>query len=264
MVWIKQLAVSLLLLSLLFVVGCEGFDLSRVSDEDLGRIANQAIVCEVPYMRFEAGCCLDQDANGICDTDEGISEEGAERPSSVSRTATDDSIVPQRPQGPAATTGTTSTTGARAGRSVSDTPTPTLPEDSEDGTSTTTANNTSGNPNNISDNPDVNDNPVPNEQASSRGVNYRLFAADRAKMGYHLQFYGSTGVVAAFGIKEVVDSGKLVVELSGAEHNDAFREAQLGDKISLLADDGTTYSIHIDEIVYFSGNSYVDVAVSEN
>jgi len=44
----------------MFIAGCgqldfEKIDLSNVSEGDI----NKVIVCEKPYMRFEAGCCLD-------------------------------------------------------------------------------------------------------------------------------------------------------------------------------------------------------------
>src|SRR3989338_9080384 len=132
MVWMKHIILSLLLLSLFTVVGCEGFDLSQVSDRDLERIADKAIVCEEPYMRFETGCCLDRNANSICDSDEGIAEEGAERPASISRPAADDSIAAQRPQAPADSASDStadSTTGPRSGRQALDIPSPQLPDD---------------------------------------------------------------------------------------------------------------------------------------
>ena len=52
---------------LITVYGCEGVDLSEVSEDDI----NKVIVCESPYIRHASGCCLDQDNNDICDNDEG-------------------------------------------------------------------------------------------------------------------------------------------------------------------------------------------------
>lgn len=33
--------------------------------------SNSKVVCDDPYIRFEAGCCIDINANSICDSDEG-------------------------------------------------------------------------------------------------------------------------------------------------------------------------------------------------
>ena len=269
MVWMKHIILSLLLLSLFTVVGCEGFDLSQVSDRDLERIADKAIVCEEPYMRFETGCCLDQNDNSICDNDEGIAEEGAERPASISRPAADDSIAAQRPQAPADSASDStadSTTGPRSGRQALDIPSPRLPDDDPDDNTEETSTETSTGSTEMSNTTSGNlneDSPV--ELAPSSGVRYRLFAEDRAKIGYLLQFYGSGGAIAAFGVKDVVDDGKLIVELFGKEYDDAFQEVQLGDTISLLAEDGTTsYSITIEDIYAGDMNSYVDVAITSN
>lgn len=62
------------LVSVFVLSGCEGIDLSQVSDEDLERLTDKAIVCKEPYMRFETGCCLDKDNNSICDRDESSQE----------------------------------------------------------------------------------------------------------------------------------------------------------------------------------------------
>ena len=66
----KIIILGLLVISMFIAVGCEGIDVSQLSDEDLARIAEQAIVCNEPYMRFETGCCLDQNSDNICDTGE--------------------------------------------------------------------------------------------------------------------------------------------------------------------------------------------------
>ena len=58
----------LLLATILFVVGCQ--DVSQMSDEDLERISEKAVVCNSPYIRLGTGCCLDQNDNNICDQDE--------------------------------------------------------------------------------------------------------------------------------------------------------------------------------------------------
>jgi len=59
-----------LLFAIVLISGCESIDISKISDEDLGRIAEKAIVCNEPYIRFETGCCVDTDNNKICDKDE--------------------------------------------------------------------------------------------------------------------------------------------------------------------------------------------------
>lgn len=58
------------LLMFTILIGCEDVDLSQVSDEDLERISDKAVVCNDPYIRLGTGCCLDQNANNICDNDE--------------------------------------------------------------------------------------------------------------------------------------------------------------------------------------------------
>jgi protein-disulfide isomerase len=58
------------LLFVLIIVGCEGVDVSQISDEDLERISEKAVVCNAPYIRFGTSCCLDQNSNEICDQDE--------------------------------------------------------------------------------------------------------------------------------------------------------------------------------------------------
>ncbi len=61
---------AILLLSLLTFVGCESVDLSNISDEDLERISEKAVICNEPYIRKGIDCCLDRDGNQICDADE--------------------------------------------------------------------------------------------------------------------------------------------------------------------------------------------------
>jgi hypothetical protein len=71
----KLILLSLLLMSLIFLSACDGIDISNLSDEDLERISNKAIVCNSPYIRFEMGCCLDNDNNSVCDKDEGANKD---------------------------------------------------------------------------------------------------------------------------------------------------------------------------------------------
>jgi len=63
---------AIAIITMIFLSSCSGLDLSKVSDEDMERIADKAIVCNAPYMRFGTGCCLDQNSNAICDNDESL------------------------------------------------------------------------------------------------------------------------------------------------------------------------------------------------
>ena len=65
----KIVLLFILMFGLLVLSGCQG-------DWDLD--ADDIIVCESPYMRFATGCCLDQNNNGICDSDEVVEEEEVE------------------------------------------------------------------------------------------------------------------------------------------------------------------------------------------
>lgn len=67
----KTILLMILIASVFILSACEGIDLSQLSDEDLARIADQAIVCNAPYMRFGLGCCLDEDNDSICDEGQG-------------------------------------------------------------------------------------------------------------------------------------------------------------------------------------------------
>lgn len=56
---------------IIFVLsGCENVNLDELSDEDLERISDKAVVCNKPYIRVGMECCLDQNDNKICDRDE--------------------------------------------------------------------------------------------------------------------------------------------------------------------------------------------------
>tara|TARA_Y100000310_G_C20680163_1_gene815466 strand:+ start:1077 stop:2279 length:1203 start_codon:yes stop_codon:yes gene_type:complete len=52
------------------IAGCDDLDVSKLSDEDLERISEKAVVCDKPYIRIGMECCLDQNDNKICDRDE--------------------------------------------------------------------------------------------------------------------------------------------------------------------------------------------------
>ncbi|MFA5176206.1 MAG: hypothetical protein WC413_03025 [Candidatus Nanoarchaeia archaeon] len=63
---------GLLVISLFLISGCENIDINGISKNLTAEDVNKIIACETPYMRFETGCCLDQNNNKICDEDEGI------------------------------------------------------------------------------------------------------------------------------------------------------------------------------------------------
>ncbi|MFC1691853.1 hypothetical protein ACFL0W_06765 [Nanoarchaeota archaeon] len=66
----KKGVILLLLFSLLVLASCENINLDDLSDEDLARISEKAVICNKPYIRVGIECCLDQDDNKICDRDE--------------------------------------------------------------------------------------------------------------------------------------------------------------------------------------------------
>ncbi|MBS3063813.1 MAG: hypothetical protein J4203_08195 [Candidatus Diapherotrites archaeon] len=73
----QWVAVGLLVLVVVFS-GCLDVDkalkiISGVSDTDVKRISSAVITCDAPYIKFGASCCLDKNANKICDVDEGAS-----------------------------------------------------------------------------------------------------------------------------------------------------------------------------------------------
>lgn len=71
----KIIIFSLLIISIILISGCDNVDISKLSEDDINKIASQVIVCNSPYMRFSSGCCLDQNNNTICDNDEKITDE---------------------------------------------------------------------------------------------------------------------------------------------------------------------------------------------
>ncbi|MBR9703076.1 hypothetical protein GOV10_03510, partial [Candidatus Woesearchaeota archaeon] len=62
----------ILSIALLALIGCAEIDTTTISDEELQRLSEQFIVCEEPYIRHGQGCCIDQDNNKICDSDENV------------------------------------------------------------------------------------------------------------------------------------------------------------------------------------------------
>jgi hypothetical protein len=76
----KKYILGIFLVFMLFLTACSGIDLSKLSDEELARISEQAVVCNDPYIRVGIECCLDNNDNSICDVDEGlIGEEPAQQ-----------------------------------------------------------------------------------------------------------------------------------------------------------------------------------------
>jgi len=66
----KEVLLIIFLFALVLITACEQFEISNLSNEDLARISEMAIVCNAPYMRYAVECCLDQNDNKICDRDE--------------------------------------------------------------------------------------------------------------------------------------------------------------------------------------------------
>lgn len=76
----KKLIIIILLFMAIFIAGCSQADLgkinlSSVSKEDI----NKVIVCNPPYIRYAAECCLDKNNNSICDRDEVVTSEEKKR-----------------------------------------------------------------------------------------------------------------------------------------------------------------------------------------
>jgi hypothetical protein len=65
----KVFYLILLFFLMLFVVGCE-LNVGNISDDDIKRISENAVVCNEPYIRVGLECCLDINNNNICDSDE--------------------------------------------------------------------------------------------------------------------------------------------------------------------------------------------------
>jgi len=68
----KRIIITVGIFLTLLLGGCQGIDLAELSDDDLDRLADKAIVCGDAYMRHGTGCCLDLDKNEICDEDEKV------------------------------------------------------------------------------------------------------------------------------------------------------------------------------------------------
>lgn len=96
----------IILILIFALTACENIDVSKISDQDLQRIADKAIVCNTPYMRFGQGCCLDQNNNSICDQDEKIASPAGVR---------NEQAVPANIYIPAASPGVFMWTGSRSG-----------------------------------------------------------------------------------------------------------------------------------------------------
>lgn len=58
------------ILLIVFSVFLNACDISNLSSSDIQKISNNIIQCDPPYMRHGAECCLDQNTNKICDSDE--------------------------------------------------------------------------------------------------------------------------------------------------------------------------------------------------
>ncbi|MBS3116074.1 hypothetical protein J4421_00605 [Candidatus Woesearchaeota archaeon] len=62
----------LLSIIILSVSGCKQFSLDDLSDKDLKRISENAVICNKPYLRVGLECCLDKNGDKICDDDKQI------------------------------------------------------------------------------------------------------------------------------------------------------------------------------------------------
>ena len=62
--------ILIIFMFMITLTGCENIDVSKLSDEDLERISEKAVVCDKPYIRVGMECCLDKNDNSICDKDE--------------------------------------------------------------------------------------------------------------------------------------------------------------------------------------------------
>lgn len=82
----KKIILSLILIFSLVLIGCEEIDVSKLSDEDLARVSEKAVVCNKPYIRVGIECCLDQNDNSICDDDEKAIEKEEEKQEVVEET----------------------------------------------------------------------------------------------------------------------------------------------------------------------------------
>lgn len=71
-----RIVLLIFITGLLVMAGCtnesSGQVVSSLSDRQLETIVDSVIVCNTPYIRFEAGCCLDQNNNLFCDADESL------------------------------------------------------------------------------------------------------------------------------------------------------------------------------------------------
>ncbi len=66
----KSIIYASLIILTIIIASCENVDVSKVSDKDLERISEKAVVCNKPYIRVGIECCLDQNDNRVCDKDE--------------------------------------------------------------------------------------------------------------------------------------------------------------------------------------------------
>lgn len=110
---------ALVYLLVLITVSVSGCTTDKIDiDFNASELGDNLIVCEKPYMRFETGCCLDQNDNAICDSDEagaggaGADEPGTEAPETVSPGGTE--IPPE--------TNETAGTGPEANATITCTP----------------------------------------------------------------------------------------------------------------------------------------------
>ena len=71
----KYFVFAFFIITTFILSSCGQIDVSQISDDDIDRIAEKVIVCNPPYIRYGAGCCLDTTGTGICDKDEIVRNE---------------------------------------------------------------------------------------------------------------------------------------------------------------------------------------------
>lgn len=70
----KLFLAALILICIISLSACD-VGVNKLNDSAIERINSKAIVCNEPYIRYGASCCLDQNDNIICDEDEAVGEQ---------------------------------------------------------------------------------------------------------------------------------------------------------------------------------------------
>lgn len=75
----KRILFLIIVLVLIIATSCENKDLSEITEEHSREIIDEPIICKPPYIRYSSACCLDKNANKICDEHEETTEEKIEK-----------------------------------------------------------------------------------------------------------------------------------------------------------------------------------------